>query len=140
MFGRKKKAVNFKTSQMRSSKDSLMKALSITPEMLEQAVKSAKQIPMEMRQAILDGLPEFMERIDEATQKIYDPSQVWFESIQFADYVEQLAEHLAQDHGPECREEIATQLRLMSESWKDLAENAMEVLDKSEEVFKHNAQ
>jgi methyl-accepting chemotaxis protein len=95
---------------------------------------------MEMRQAILDGLPEFMERIDEATQKIYDPSQVWFESIQFADYVEQLAEHLAQDHGPECREEIATQLRLMSESWKDLAENAMEVLDKSEEVFKHNAQ
>jgi hypothetical protein len=106
---------------------------------MEQAVLSAKQIPAEMKQAILDGLPEFIERIDEATQKIYDPSQVWFESLQFADYVGQLAEHLAEDHGPECREEIATQLRLMSESWKDLAENAMEVLDKSEEVFKHGA-
>ena len=106
---------------------------------MEQAVMSAKQIPSEMKQAILDGLPEFMERIDEATQKIYDPSQVWFESLQFADYVGQLAEHLAEDHGPECREEISIQLRLMSESWKDLAENAMEVLDKSEEVFKHGA-
>jgi hypothetical protein len=100
---------------------------------------SAKQIPTEMKQAILDGLPEFIERIDEATQKIYDPSQVWLESLQFADYVGQLAKHLAEDHGPECREEIALQLRLMSESWKDLAENAMEVLDKSEEVFKHGA-
>ncbi len=139
MFGKKKKAVGSKTSQMRNSKDSLMKALSVTPEMLEEAVLSAKQIPVEMKQAILDGLPEFIERIDEATQKIYDPSQVWFESLQFADYVGQLAEHLAEDHGPECREEIATQLRLMSESWKDLAENAMEVLDKSEEVFKHGA-
>jgi hypothetical protein len=106
---------------------------------MEQAVMSAKQIPAEMKQAILDGLPEFIERIDEATQKIYDPSQVWFESLQFADYVGQLAEHLTEDHGPECRQEIATQLRLMSESWKDLAENAMEVLDKSEEVFKHGA-
>lgn len=106
---------------------------------MEQAVLSAKQIPSEMKQAILDGLPEFIERIDEATQKIYDPSQVWFESLQFADYVGQLAEHLTEDHGPECREEIAIQLRLMSESWKDLAENAMEVLDKSEEVFKHGA-
>ena len=100
---------------------------------------SAKQIPAEMKQAILDGLPEFIERIDEATQKIYDPAQVWFESLQFADYVGQLAEHLVEDHGPECREEIATQLRLMSESWKDLAENAMEVLDKSEEVFNNGA-
>lgn len=139
MFGKKKKAVDSKTLQMRSSKDSLMKALSVTPEMLEQAVMSAKQIPTEMKQAILDGLPEFIERIDEATQKIYDPSQVWLESLQFADYVGQLAGHLAEDHGPECREEIALQLRLMSESWKDLAENAMEVLDKSEEVFKHGS-
>jgi len=139
MFGKKKKAVGSKTSQMRNSKDSLMKVLSVTPEMLEEAVLSAPQIPTEMKQAILDGLPEFIERIDEATQKIYDPSQVWFESLQFADYVGQLAEHLAEDHGPDCREEIATQLRLMSESWKDLAENAMEVLDKSEEVFKHGA-
>jgi hypothetical protein len=139
MFGKKKKAEDSKTLQMRNSKDSLMKALSITPEMMTEAVMSSKQVPAELKQAILDGLPEFIERIDEATQKIYDPSQVWFESLQFADYVGQLAQHLTEDHGPECREEISTQLRLMSESWKDLAENAMEVLDKSEEVFKHGA-
>jgi hypothetical protein len=106
---------------------------------MKEAVMSSKQVPAELKQVILDGLPEFIERIDEATQKIYDPAQVWFESLQFADYVGQLAQHLTEDHGPECREEISTQLRLMSESWKDLAENAMEVLDKSEEVFKHGA-
>lgn len=89
---------------------------------------------------MLSELPEFVEHVDEATQKIFNPSAIWLETIQFADYVSQLATHLREEHGPECREEIAERLLIMAESFKDLAENAMEVLDNSEKVFKHGAQ
>lgn len=81
-----------------------------------------------------------MELVDEATTKIFSPSAIWFESLQFADYVAQLAGHLREEHGPDCREEIAEKLILMAESYKDLAENAMTIIDKSDRAFKHGAQ
>ena len=56
------------------------------------------------------------------------------------EHVSQLASHLREEHGPDCREEISERLLIMAESFKDLAENAMEVLDNSEKVFKHGAQ
>jgi hypothetical protein len=93
-----------------------------------------------MKEALLSELPEFVEHVDEATQKIFNPSAIWLETIQFADYVSQLASHLREEHGPDCREEISERLLIMAESFKDLAENAMEVLDNSDKVFKHGAQ
>lgn len=97
-------------------------------------------LPSLMKEALLSELPDFVEHVDEATQKIFNPSAVWLESIQFADYVAQLASHLKQDHGPDCAGEIAERLLIMAESFKDLAEDAMKVLDHSDKVFKHGAQ
>lgn len=97
-------------------------------------------LPEMMKEALLNELPEFVEHIDEATNKIFNPSAVWLEALQFADYVSQLASHFKEDHGPECQEEIVSRLFIMSESFKDLAQNAMEVLDKSQKVFKDGTQ
>lgn len=84
-------------------------------------------------------LPEFLETVDETARQIFDPSAIWLESIQYADYVEQLSDHLKENHGDECREDIADQLKAMSIGWKTMAENAMRVLDESEGTleFKH---
>lgn len=92
-----------------------------------------------MKEALLSELPDFVEHVDEATQKIFNPSAIWLEAIQFADYVAQLASHLKQDHGAECAEEIAERLLIMAEHFKDLSEHAMEVLDHADKVFKHGA-
>lgn len=96
-------------------------------------------LPTPLKEALLSELPDFVEHVDEATQKIFNPSAVWLEAIQFADYVAQLATHLKQDHGAECSGEIAERLLIMAESFKDLAEDAMKVLDHSEKVFRHGA-
>ncbi len=96
-------------------------------------------IPPEAKKAILSELPRFMEHVDEATKKIFDPSTVWLETIQFADYVSQMADHLASEHGPQCREEVAHQLKFMSETWKEIAEQSMQILDKVEDAT-HGAQ
>jgi len=78
-----------------------------------------------VKQALLNELPDFI-------RQIFDPNQIWLESLQFADYVGQLGEHLLENHGDECREDIANQLNAMSMAWKLMAENAMTVLDQSE--------
>lgn len=96
-------------------------------------------LPTPLKEALLSELPDFVEHVDEATQKIFNPSAIWLEAIQFADYVAQLASHLRQDHGPDCSGEIAERLLIMAESFKDLAEDAMKVLDHSDKVFKHGA-
>jgi hypothetical protein len=116
-----------------------MEELSITPQMVAEAIAKS-DIPQVLKDSLLDELPNFVEMVDEATNKIFNPSAAWLESLQFADYVEQLATHLREDHGHECREEIAERLIIMAESYKDLAEHAMTILDKSEVRFKHGAQ
>lgn len=82
-----------------------------------------------------------MENIDEAADKIYNPSSVWLEAIQFADYVEQNVKHLQQEHGEDCKEEIIERLLDLTMSFKSLAEHAMRVLDESEQIteFKHGS-
>lgn len=95
---------------------------------------------MDMKEALLSELPNFVELVDEATTKIFSPSAIWFESLQFADYVAQLAGHLREEHGPDCREEVAEKLILMAENYKELAEHAMTIIDKSDRAFKHGAQ
>lgn len=139
MFGRKRKRKNLKNSLPKNMKRFTTEELSITPQMLEKAIKEAK-LPAPVEEALLHELPDFVEHVDEATQKIFNPSAIWLEAIQFADYVAQLASHLRQDHGAECAGEIAERLLIMAESFKDLAEDAMKVLDHSDKVFKHGAQ
>jgi hypothetical protein len=95
-------------------------------------------LPQPVKENLLSELPNFVEHIDEATNKIFNPSAIWLESIQFADYVGQLAVHLREEHGADCREEIAERLAVMSESFKELAEHAMIVLDQSQKVFKQH--
>lgn len=98
--------------------------------MVEEAIQQAK-LPKEIKEALLDELPNFVELVDEATNKIFNPSAIWFESLQFADYVAQLAGHLREEHGPDCREEISEKLILMAENYKELAEHAMTVIDRT---------
>jgi hypothetical protein len=104
--------------------------------MVEEAIQQAK-LPKELKETLLNELPNFVEYVDEATNKIFNPSAIWLESLQFADYVAQLAAHLREEHGAECREEVAEKLILMSENFKELAENAMTIIDRSEKRM-HN--
>lgn len=95
---------------------------------------------MELKETLLNELPNFVEYVDETTNKIFNPSAIWLESLQFADYVEQLASHLREEHGPDCREEVAQKIILMAENYKELAENAMTVIDKSQKrIHNHGA-
>ena len=44
----------------------------------------------------------------------------------------QLATHLKEEHGAECTEEVAEKLILMADNYKELAESAMTIIDRSE--------
>ena len=90
------------------------------------------KIPTEIQEVILSELPNVIEQIDEATKQIYDPNTIWLEAIQFADYVGQFGEHLKEHHGPECIEDIATQLLNLANSFKEMGESALTVIDESE--------
>jgi len=107
--------------------------------MIEEAIQNS-DLPKDLKDNLLNELPNFVELVDEATSKIFNPSSAWFESLQFADYVAQLAGHLREDHGPDCTKEIADRLILMAESYKDLAEHVMTIIDKSDARFKHGTQ
>lgn len=89
----------------------------------------------ETKETLLSELPQVLERMEDVAKKIYDPHQIWLESMQFADYVSQLAQHLTEGHGQECIDEIAVQLSNMAESFKQMGENALQVLDESEKDF-----
>ena len=119
-----------------SSKSFWKTEQSITPEMVQEAIQQAN-IPQELKETLLNELPNFVEYVDEATNKIFNPSAIWLESLQFADYVEQLASHLREECDEGCRREVTEKLILMSENFKELAENAMTVIDKSEKRI-HN--
>lgn len=107
---------------------------------MTEAIQQAP-MPEQMKQVLLNDLPSFLEQVDEATQKIYNPHAVWLESLQFADYVSQMAKHIEQGtcEDTDCELKTLAQLIFMAENWKELAENALEVLDKSELVFKHGS-
>jgi hypothetical protein len=107
--------------------------------MMTEAVMKAKLTP-QMKETILNELPNFMEHIDEATRKIYDPAAIWLECLQFADYVSQMADHIIQGHDQECVEQVGINLKIMGDAWKDLAEGAMQILDESERVFEDGTQ
>ena len=89
-------------------------------------------LPMEVKETLKSEIPQVLERMEDVAKKIYDPQQIWLESMQFADYVTQLAQHLKEDHGRECIDEIVEQLINMSNSFKQMGENALRVLDEAE--------
>jgi len=89
-------------------------------------------LPMEVKETLKSEIPQVLERMEDVAKKIYDPQQIWLESMQFADYVTQLAQHLNEDHGRECIDEIVEQLTNMSNSYKQMGENALRVLDEAE--------
>ena len=89
-------------------------------------------LPMELRETLRSDLPQVIERIEDVARKISDPHQIWLEAMQFADYVSQLANHLGEGHGGDCIEEIAMQLDNMAQSFIEMGENALNVLDEAE--------
>jgi hypothetical protein len=89
-------------------------------------------LPSEMKEALLEELPQVIEQMEEVAKKVYDPHQIWLEAMQFADYVTQLSIHLKDDHGRDCILDIAEQLTNMSNSFKQMGENALRVLDEAE--------
>lgn len=92
------------------------------------------EIPQEMKEFLLEQLPEVMDEIEESTKAIYDPNSIWLEAMQFADYVQQHAKHLDEKHGDECVAEVAEQLQMMCTSFINMGENALKVLDQTEGV------
>jgi len=89
-------------------------------------------LPMELRETLRSDLPQVIERIEDVARKISDPHQIWLEAMQFADYVSQLANHLGEGHGEDCVQEIAMQLDNMAQSFIEMGENALNVLDEAE--------
>jgi hypothetical protein len=89
-------------------------------------------VPKELKHQLINDLPAVLEQVDEATKKIYDPTQIWLESMQFADYVTQLASHILDGHDEQCVLEVGEQLTNMSNSFKQMGENALRVLDEVE--------
>lgn len=97
----------------------------------------ASPLPAEMKKKLQNELPSLMEHIDEASTKIFDPSQVWLESIQFADYVSQIAQHLVNDCGCDEGDKrlLCFQLINVAETFKEVAESSMQVLDYSDKII-----
>lgn len=123
MFNRKRKKKEQETP--------LSAVLNYSAEEIELIVEKAN-IPAEMKELLINELPNLIERLDETAKQIYDPSSIWLEAMQYADYVSQLATHLNEGHGQECVSEIAEQLINMSESYKEMGENALRVIDENE--------
>ena len=92
------------------------------------------KVPTEIQEVILSELPNVIEQIDEATKQIYDPNTIWLEAIQFADYIEQLGKHLREHHGEDCIADISEQLVNMANSFKDMGESALKVIDETEDI------
>ena len=115
-----------------SLNDKFAPKIKVSQELLKQMIDSAP-ISDEMRAKISQQLPMIAENLDDATRRIYDPQKIWFESVQYADYVDQLATHLrdavVEEHPDDCKMEIAVGLHTMSGIWKAMAENAMTILD-----------
>jgi hypothetical protein len=97
-----------------------------------EAVLSKLKVPQEVKDIIIAELPSVLEQVNEASRQIYDPNTIWLEAIQFADYVGQFGTHLKEHHGPECIEDIASGLINLAESFKEMGESALTVIDESE--------
>lgn len=90
-------------------------------------------LPQEVKDRLAEEIPQVLEHIDDAAQQVFNPSKVWLESMQFADYVTQLGTHLLEGHGPECVQEVAAQLVNMSNAYKMMGENALRTIDDVED-------
>ena len=100
-------------------------------------IQESPLLPKDLKKELINNLPVLMEQFDEAALKVFDPSKVWLEALQFADYTGQAGEHLASECGENCREEIAEQLQIMASSFKQLAERSLQVLDAAEGVIQY---
>lgn len=90
------------------------------------------KVPQEVKDIIIAELPNVLEQVNEASRQIYDPNTIWLEAIQFADYVAQFGEHLQEHHGPDCVADIALGLINLANSFKEMGESALTVIDESE--------
>lgn len=90
---------------------------------------SAAELPENVKKEIMENLPTLLENVGESAKTVYDPNTIWLEAIQYADYVQQHAQHLAQKHGGECDDDSIETLIAMTISFKQMAESAMKVLD-----------
>jgi len=95
---------------------------------IREVINNSK-IPNDLKEKLLSDLPALLENVGEIAATVYDPNKIWLEAIQFADYVQQHTEHLGSQHGPECDEESLETLMAMTTSFKQMAEQAMRVLD-----------
>jgi len=82
-----------------------------------------------MKDKISSELPILIDAINDLNEKVYNPNQIWLESIQFADYVGQLAGHMNECGAEDCNAELTSQLLGMSHAFKQMGENALNVLD-----------
>lgn len=120
------------TKRKRSNREKFEPKIKVNESLLKQMIEAAP-IPLDMKEKVLSQLPIIAENLDDATRKVYDPNRIWFDSLQFADYVDQLATHLrdsiVEGHPEDCKVEIALGLHTMANIWKAMAENAMSILD-----------
>jgi cation transport regulator ChaB len=87
------------------------------------------ELPDDLKEKLINELPELLEGVGEAARTVYDPNAIWLEAIQYADYVQQHLQHLQ-----ECKEEVCLNESIQTavaftRQFKQMAEHAMMVLD-----------
>lgn len=105
--------------------------LSLSPEEMVDIVDSAP-ISEEIKEMLRIELPQLVERLNDSIEKAINPSKVWLESMQFADYVHQMGQHLVECGSADCTPEIGHALSIMSSSYKNMAEDALQMIDEME--------
>lgn len=98
-------------------------------EELTRILRESPDVPEHIKEMLVENLPSILENVGELARVVYDPNKIWLEAIQFADYVEQHLEHLANEHDEECRQDSLDLLKKMSAQFKRMAESAMSTLD-----------
>lgn len=106
-------------------------AQTLTPQEIEQIIKDAP-IDDQIKELLLKEVPSLVDFVHQGVERITSPSNIWLESIQFADYTQQFGQHLMECGDPDCTERSGRALVEMSTSFKLMAEAAMQALDEME--------
>lgn len=81
---------------------------------------------------LAEQVPTIIGMMQDSMEKIISPNQIWLESMQFADYVNQFGTHLMECGAEECTLNIGRALFDMSTSYKAMGERALTVIDEIE--------
>lgn len=106
-------------------------ALSLTPQELEEIITAAP-ISDDIKKLLQEQVPMLVSMMQDGMENLLNPTKIWLESMQFADYVNQFGQHLLDCGAEDCTEGIGRALVEMAKSYKTMGERALTVIDEIE--------